>query len=498
MKKVLKNMGALILGISILTACGEKKTEETKIEKPIVIGQTFVVDVVDPLAGGTPWSLTTHGITESVFKLNEKGELVSRYVKDIKKVDNLNWDITLNENVKFSDGSLIDADAFANAMNTIMEKNTLSNATAGKVVFSKTGDYTVHATTERETQNLKALLTEWTNVLFKEVDGKYVFSGPFIVKDLQAGSSLDLIPNENYENSDKRGEVIVKAFQDLATMKLAFESGELDMAFGITPKIAKELKDAGKIVETIDAGYQYFGLFNLKDSILNDKKVREAISLGIDREDYIKALQGGKIANGLFAHYFPFAGGVEVKYNLDEAKKILDDDGWLVNKDGIREKDGKKLELNIITYNSRPDLVTMMQIMVSQFKELGINAKTAIVDAIDSELQKGNFDIALYAQHTAPTGDPSYFLNQFFRTNGGKNNMQYSSEKVDSLLDKLGTLEFGKESIEIAKEIQQEVYNDLPVLYLVDPEWNVALSERLKNYKPYSGDYYIVNENLYK
>ena len=32
----------------------------------------------------------------------------------------------------------------------------------------------------------------------------------------------------------------------------------------------------------------------------------------------------------------------------------------------------------------------------------------------------------------------------------------------------------------------------------VDPEWNVALSERLKDYKPYCGDYYIVNSELYK
>lgn len=138
-----------------------------------------------------------------------------------------------------------------------------------------------------------------------------------------------------------------------------------------------------------------------------------------------------------------------------------------------------------------------MQVMVSQLKDLGIEAKTSIVDAIDVELGKGNFDLALYAQHTAPTGDPSYFLNQFFRTNASKNHMGYSSADVDKLLDEMGKLEFGNESIAIAKKIQEEIYDDLPMLFLVDPEWNVALSERLKDYKPYSGDYYIVNADLY-
>ena len=104
----------------------------------------------------------------------------------------------------------------------------------------------------------------------------------------------------------------------------------------------------------------------------------------------------------------------------------------------------------------------------------------------------------MYAQHTAPTGNPAYFLNQFFRTDGSKNMMSYSSKEVDELLDKMGTIPYGDEVIKISKEIQAIIYKDLPVLYLVDPEWNVALSERLKDYKPYNGDYYIVNSELYK
>ena len=156
------------------------------------------------------------------------------------------------------------------------------------------------------------------------------------------------------------------------------------------------------------------------------------------------------------------------------------------------------MSINLLTYNSRPDLKIIMQVMLSQLKKMGIEAKTSIVDNIDVEAKKKEFDVILYAQHTAPTGEPTYFLNQFFRTDGSKNMMSYSSKEVDELLNKMGTLPFGDELIKTAKQIQEVIYKDLPVLYLVDPEWNVALSERLKDYKPYCGDYYIVNSELYK
>ncbi|WP_339059126.1 ABC transporter substrate-binding protein [Fusobacterium animalis] len=499
MKKIIRFLLCSLILVIFFVACGEKKEEKVVTEdKPIVIGQTFVVGAIEPTVGGTPWSLTTHGLSETVFSVDRNGNLVSRYVEDVERTDKLNWVLKLKKGVKFSDGTEVNAEALAWAMNTVMEENPLSNATAGKVKFEKIDDYTVNVTVERETQNLKSLLAEWTNIIFKKGDKGYIFTGPYIIKNLEPEVSLTLEPNQYYENSEKRGEVIIKAISDMASMKLAFESGELDMAFGITPEIAGELKNEGKIVETIDAGYQYFGVLNTATGIMSDKSVREAINLGLDREDYIKALKGGRVANGLFAQYFSFAGDVKLEYNLEKANSILEEDGWKLNKDGLREKDGKILSINILTYNSRPDLKIIMQVMLSQLKKMGIEAKTSIVDNIDVEAKKKEFDLILYAQHTAPTGEPTYFLNQFFRTDGSKNMMSYSSKEVDELLDKMGTLPFGDELIKTAKQIQEVIYKDLPVLYLVDPEWNVALSERLKDYKPYCGDYYIVNSELYK
>ena len=47
-----------------------------------------------------------------------------------------------------------------------------------------------------------------------------------------------------------------------------------------------------------------------------------------------------------------------------------------------------------------------------------------------------------------------------------------------------------------AKKLYHEFAEDLPIIYLVDPQWHVALSERVAAYEPYCGDYYIVNAEL--
>jgi len=60
----------------------------------------------------------------------------------------------------------------------------------------------------------------------------------------------------------------------------------------------------------------------------------------------------------------------------------------------------------------------------------------------------------------------------------------------------MGTLPAGDERNELAKEVQQQVYEDLPVVYLIDPQWHIAVSDKLANYTPYCGDYYVVNDQL--
>lgn len=510
-RKKLSLLLALILVVSSLAACGKSDTasqapnagqnasqdgEKSGKNGTIRIGQTWVIGALDPTDSSVPWGLTSHGVSEGFYMLDENGHLYSRFIKELKQTSDTSWDTILNEDVKFSDGSAVDAKALSDAMNAIQEKNELSNATVGKITFTPKGDYELEIKSERPTMTMDSVLAEWTNVVFKQDGDKFIFTGPYMVASMEPENKIELTPNPYYPDADKRQDVELRAFKDVTALKLAFESGDIDMAFTVTPDVAELLKKDGKMVKSIPAGYQYFGMCNLKDGALKDPKVREALNYGLNRQDYLDVLKGGKIETGLFASYYDFAGKEKLTYDKEKAMKILEEAGYKKNKDNIYEKDGKPLNIRLVTYTSRPDLGLIVQVMTSQLKDLGIKAESQVVDDIDQFKKSGQFDLMVYAQHTAPTGEPSFFLNQFFRTNEPNNTMGYSNPKVDKLLDQFGSEKDQAKRNEIAQEIQHIIYEDAPVLFLVDPEWHIAVSDKLKDYEPYGGDYYIVNAKL--
>ena len=234
-----------------------------------------------------------------------------------------------------------------------------------------------------------------------------------------------------------------------------------------------------------------------ENETLSDLKLRQAINVGINREDMVTALKGGRVANGFFAQYYSFAGDVQETYDPEQAKSLLEEAGYTdTDSDGFVDKDGEKLTLKLVTYPSRPDLSVLMQLVVSELNDIGIDATTEMTDSIGNYVKTEEFDIAFWAQHTAPTGEPTYSLSQFFRTGAAYNNNAYSNEKVDELLDQMGTLPAGEEKDNLAKQVQQIISEDLPVIYLVDPQWHIAVSDKLANYEPYNGDYYVVNAEL--
>lgn len=495
----------VIYGLAV-TGCAMALTVSTRIsavaaEDTIVIGNTSIIDTVDPVHNGSnAWSLTADGVSETVFMQDKDGNLVSRFVDSIEQKDDLTWEIKLKSGVKFSDGTDVDAQAFCDSMNSIMQNNEMASSSAGMITFTATDDATVTLTTERETTVMPSVLCEYNMVVCKDNgDSSYVFTGPYVIDSMDPGVELDLVPNEYYDDrAADRSNVVIKGFSDAATMQQAFESGEIDMAFTVTPETAGILQGEGYTTKDFDAGYQYFMVVNSKENeTLSDLKLRQAINVGINREDMVTALKGGRVANGFFAQYYSFAGDVQETYDPEQAKSLLEEAGYTdTDGDGFVDKDGEKLTLKLVTYPSRPDLSVLMQLVVSELNDIGIDATTEMTDSIGNYVKTEEFDIAFWAQHTAPTGEPTYSLSQFFRTGAAYNNNAYSNEKVDELLDQMGTLPAGEEKDNLAKQVQQIISEDLPVIYLVDPQWHIAVSDKLANYEPYNGDYYVVNAEL--
>lgn len=479
-------------------ACSNQNEENSSDDiKEIIIGQNWVIDNNNPLDGANGWSLTNHGLTEYVYTLQPDGSLKSRFISHMEMIDENNYIATLNKGIKFADGTEVDAEALAHSLNRIIEENEFSQASAGKILYTPIEDYKMQIQTELPTVNIESILAEWTNVVFKEEDGDFIFTGAYEIENLNPGADIVLKRNEYYEDFESRPEkIMIKAFPDTNALKLAYESGELDLAFGLNNEAAKELKNKGFNAYNYSAGYQYYNFLNLDRPNIEILEFREALNHLINREDIIEALAGGEIPKGLFANIFSFTGDAEIKFSPGKAENLLTDLGYKKDGDTLLDPSGKPVTIKILTYGTRTDLPIIGQLIASDLEKMGIKTSIQLADSIDEEAAQKDFDMLIYAQNATASGDPHFFFAQHFKTGAVKNYMGYSNTKVDTLIDKLGITADPDERNQLCKDLQEIIYSELPILYTVDPYWYVMLSENISDYELWNGDYFVINPTL--
>ncbi|WP_319530448.1 ABC transporter substrate-binding protein [uncultured Cohaesibacter sp.] len=481
-----------IAAISILAATAAARTAE-----PIEIGSTFLTRGVEPTKGSNGWALVSHGVGENLYTVDEKGALVPQLASKAERVDDMIWTITLTKGKFFSDGSPVTAEALAAGFTKVFADNKAALATGGKLSFEATSNLEMKVVTEKPVPRIQALFAEWPLIAFKPTTDGAVFSGPYAVKSFKADTAVELAPNAYYAGAENRAPVNIRKFGDAQAMTLALESGVLDLAFGLPSDAISRLKANPDVtVKSFPVGYQYFAWLNTNRPALGDKKVRQALDLTFDRRELVAAINGGLPATGAYAPYFPFAGKDPRPTDLEKAAALLDEAGWVKGDDGIRYKNGKPLSVLALTYPQRPDLVTMLPVVKAELARVGIVVETKIVDNIMQALAGGDYDIALWAQHTAPSGDPAFFLSSMLTTGASMNQAKYASEDFDAIVAKFASLSDAKKRNELALEAQAKLFEDVPISFLVSPVWYVGMSKRLKNYQPWGSDYHVLRANI--
>ncbi|SNY93150.1 peptide/nickel transport system substrate-binding protein [Cohaesibacter sp. ES.047] len=466
--------------------------------EPIEVGQTYLTRGVEPTKGSNGWALVSHGIGENLFSVDEKGALVPQLANDAKRTGDLTWEIELAPGNFFSDGSAVDAKTLAAGFEEVFADNKAALATGGKLSFEALADLTLKVTTEKPVPRIQALFAEWPLIAFKPTgDGQAVFSGPYAVTSFKADSDIELVPNAYYEGAENRSPVTIHKFGDAQAMTLALESGELDLAFGLPSETVSRLNSNPDLtVKSFPVGYQYFAWLNTTRPALSDKRVRQALDLTFDRKELVAAINGGLPAIGAYAPYFPFAAKQARPTDLEKAASLLEEAGWVKGSDGVRTKDGVALTLLALTYPQRPDLVTMLPVVKAELARVGIALETRIVDNISQVVGEGEYDIALWAQHTAPSGDPAFFLNSMLATGASMNHAKYSSKAFDAIVAKFASESDANNRNALALEAQTQLFEDVPISFLVSPVWYAGMSKRLENYQPWGSDYHVLRADI--
>lgn len=462
------------------------------------IGATYITSGLDPAKGSNGWALTSHGVGENLFTVDKDGRLVPELADSAKRTGEFEWKIALKPGHRFSDGTPVSAETVAGGFRNTFEKNKIALATGGRLTLEALDELTLKVTTEKPVPLIQALFAEWPLVVYHlRADGTAVFSGPYEIAGFTPDAGLDLKPNPHFAGADKRSEVSYKRFGDAQSMALAFEAGELDLAFGLPSEIVPRLKlNPETAIRSFPVGYQYLAFLNTSRDGLKDIKLRQAIDLAIDRNQLTLAINGGAPATGAYAPYFPFAARSPRPTDQAKAASLLDEAGWTAGADGKRARDGKQLVLKVLAYPQRPDLVTMLPVVKAELAKLGIEVETGVVENSNDAAAAGDFDIFLWAQHTAPSGDPAFFLNSMLRGGAALNHARYASPEFDAILDRFATAGDGEKRTEIALDAQAKLFEDVPVSFLVSPDWYVGTSKRLENYQPWGSDYHVLRADI--
>ena len=491
--------------LGLLLICG-KQVIALKNTDPVVVGKTFLAGSTDPTTGSTGWALTSHGISEKLFTVNEKDEIVGQVAQSVKKVNKFTWDITLKSGYKFSDGTAVTAQNVADCLTELNQKNSNAKTSLDTMTVTAQSNRVVRIVSTRATHVMESVLAEYVFVIYKKTGVNFVFTGPYAVEKFVGGSYIDLIPNQHYidNKASRRTKIKIKKFSSGDKLAKAVEMKEVDVGFHLPIHTIPDLKKkSGITVKSFEVGYHYMAFHNTRRPQMADLRVRKAIDLALDRTALAKALAGGKGTRSLFPDFSPyFSDNSDPKGNVVEAKQNLEAAGWTLS-NGKRVKNGEILNVTLVAYPQRPGLPIMQPIISKALTDLGITVVSITTSGnnwnqLDGFIANKNFDLLMWAQHTLPAGDPLFFLNGFFRSDGGNNHAGLNDSVVDSLLDTLSQTEEHSARITACKAAHSEILSNVPVSNLVTPAWHVGLSTRMANYKPWGSDYYVIRADFYE
>lgn len=209
----------------------------------------------------------------------------------------------------------------------------------------------------------------------------YIGTGPYVLKEFVTDEYAVFEANENYWGEQPAiREITVKVIPDNQTRILALEKGEIDFIFGknmIDADAINLYKDKeGFTVSLSDPTSTRQIVLNTTNELLSDKKVRQAIQHLTNKEAISQGIFYGleQPADTLFAETVPYCkiGLTPYEYNTELAEQMLSEAGWVKGSDGILEKDGKDMVLELL-YNS--DSVTekaISEYLQSEYLKAGI------------------------------------------------------------------------------------------------------------------------------
>lgn len=466
--------GTIILGV----------TQEATNFNPLLYVNTGIETIVEVAVFDSPWTI------------NDKGDFVANLATEVPSVENggisadgLDWTIKLRSGVKWHDGQPFTAKDVVFTYNTVMDPKVAARSRAGHdrvAEISAPDDLTVkiklkeafvpYLVTWQKTSIIpEHLLKDVADLNTAPFNSMPIGTGPFKFKSRSAGDYIEYEAYADYHGDGPHVASLIQKFTpDQQALFAQFQTGAVNIIDlqGIPPELFGRAKALpGKTVFPSPSPFVEFVYFNCGKPQFKDKKVRQALYLAMDKQGIIDQIYTGIPARTL--SYIPsdhWAYNKNLKdpgFDLAKAASMLDEAGWKVGADGVREKDGVKLAFTISTTAGNKARERSQQLLQQNFKTINVdmtlnNMPASVVWADYTVMSQ--FDTLMVAWDPLLFPDPDYssriVSNQIPAKGGvGANYVQYENAEIDDLCLK-GLTETVQEKRKVIYDRIQEILLD--------------------------------------
>ena len=438
----LKKIIALCLSLALclgLGACGETPSGESSSAKDTQKEEVFInlAESWDFSSGFSPVLNPANAVNYGLMYWcgnfyntlvkYDKGKIVGDAAESwVVSDDQMSYTFTLRDDVFFSDGTKLTASAVKFCFEAALENLGVYRGSIGKVsglitTVEAPDDLTVVVNLSQPYYGTLNDLTLYNpmgivnpvlyNSDYTLADTAYTQTGgtgPYMYAGDTDGTSYTFVRNPYYwgEKPEVDG-FRIKVIQDNDAKVLALRSGELDAIIGSTRlsyDAYGELRGTdgfGTAVSDSVAMTRYIG-FNLTAAPFDDVLVRQAVAYALDKKSICDSVFSGieHPADTFFYNGIPYCNVDATTYemNIERACTLMEQAGWIdADGDGVREKNGERLELTLTYTQSKSSLDSAALAVASQLNEIGFRVTPVGSDMMAwyNILLSGDYTIAL-------------------------------------------------------------------------------------------------------
>jgi peptide/nickel transport system substrate-binding protein len=488
-------LGLALTGCSSLAA-GPKSQDDT-----LRVAAVFFPVTLDPTEGID----SIFSFAETLTRVDDGGEVQPLLLASLpERTAPTRWTLTLRPDITFQNGRPADAAAVAASLTRAVTDGISGKASLPGTTFKASGTDQILVVTPKPQPLLPYTLAD-IGFAVHDVEvalaangdatgwvGKGAFTAPYQIVEFDTRSMRLSAYPDYWQGAPALEKIDIRHVPEAQARVAAVQSGQVDLADGANvPDVLTAIQGNASAELTLSeaplSSVRVF--FNQTEGPLADLSVRRAVAHGLDYEALATDFTGGvgEPAQSLLPSDHPMAEPVQV-HDPDEAERLLDAAGWKVG-DGVREKDGKRLTVTLLSYNERPEFKPLSIGIQSQLAEIGVEVKL-VSQPFDYKMydDAGSWDLALYSEYAiSPTGTPDGYLATYLATDGSANLWKIGDPELDRLVSSVATSPTEARRDAVLRQVQQRVFDQAYLAVLAFERDGALVRQNWSSYRPGDG-----------